>query len=460
MDLFGLNRFMDGAGGGSSDQRGPSLWFQTLWDNLGGLLGSNFLSFLGCLPLALGVSLGLVYENLWISLVSGAVGGALAGICWAAMLSLAIQAFQGGTRGWFGRWRRAVLRAPLPAAGTGAVLGLLSSGLLLVGGFAGQLLAQGGGSPLLVWMVLAVDFFLLSIAAVLVFCALCVRGEGKKTEGKRLLVLLFAATGRTCGAAGGSLLWFGLGVALFPVSVPFALALGFWPPALFTAQLMLPGLAECFQLPQWERDEPGAVRGDTGAGVKQAGEIWWRRRWPVVVILTAVLGLLLWGGSQLVTLREPDLQIAVVCAEPLPDSVRQALEDSLAALVGDRNGDGAARVLVNDYTVVFDGSAADVDRQTAGATLLVSDVAAGLSALYLVEDGPGFLARYADKVDGETPSAWADYPVLAGLNAGSYSTLEDIQADLSGQSLLAHLTVLPNLSSENEVLELLLKGAE
>lgn len=460
MDLFGLNRFMDGEGGGPSGKRGPSLWFQTLWDNLGGLLGSNLLSFLGCLPFALGVSLGLVYENLWITLCSGAAGGALAGICWTAMLSLAIQSFQGGTRGWFSRWRRAVLRAPLPSAGGGAALGLLSGGLLLVGGFAGQLLAQGGGSPLLVWMLLAVDFFLLSAAAVLVFCALCVREEDQKTEGKRLLALFFAAPGRTCGAAGGTLLWFGLGVALFPVSVPFAFVLGFWPPALLTAQLMLPGLTECFRLPRWERDEPGAVRGGAGAGMKRAGEIWWRRRWPVVVILTAVIGLLLWGGSQLFTLREPDLQIAVVHAEPLPDSVRQALEDSLAALVGDRNGDGRAAVLVNDYTVVFDGSAADVDRQTAGATLLVSDVAAGLSTLYLVEDGPGFLARYSDKVDAESPSAWADYPVLAGLDAGTYSTLEDIQTDLSGQPLLASLTVLPSLSADDGVLELLLERGE
>lgn len=458
MDLFGLNRFMDGAGGGPSGQRGLSRWLQTLWDNLGGLLGGNFLSFAGCLPLALGVSLGLVYENLWITLLSGAAGGALAGVCWAAMLSLALQAFQGGTRGWFGRWRRAALRGPISAAGAGAVLGLLSGGLLLVGGFAGQLLTQGGGSPLLVWAVLAVDFFLLCAAAVLVFSALCVRENGGEREGKRLLALLFAAPGRACGAAGGTLLWFGLGVALFPVSVPFALALGFWPPALFTAQLMLPGLTECFLMPEWEQDGRGAAEG--GTGIKQAGEIWWRRRWPVVVILTAVIGLLLWGGNQLFAFREPDLQIAVVHGSPLPDSVRRSLENSLAALVGDRNGDGAAVVLVNDYTVVFDGSAVNVDQQTAGATLLVSDVAAGVSALYLVEDPEGFLVRYSDKVDGESPSAWGSYPVLAGLDAGTYSALEDMETDLSGQSLLASLTVLPGLSAGDGVLELLLKEAD
>lgn len=458
MDLFGLNRFMDGSGSGASDKKGPGLWFQTLWDNLGGLLGGNLLAFIGFLPLALGVSLGLVYENLWITLMFGAAGGGLAGVFWTPMLTLAFQAFRGGTRGWLGRWRRAALWAALPAAGAGAVLGLLGSGLLLVGGFFGRLLAQGSGSPLMVWMVLAVDFFLLSAAAVLLFCALCVGGKGEKPSGKRILALLFAAPGRTCGAAAGALLWFGLGVSLFPASVPFALVLGFWPPALFTAQLMLPGVEECFQLPQWEREGTDSAQ-KHGPGAKEAGEIWWRRRWPAVVIAASVIGLLLWGGNQLFAFREPDLQIAVVHAEPLPDSVRGALEDSLAALVGDRNGDGAAVVQVNDYTVVFDGSAAGADAQTAGATLLVTDVAAGVSALYLVEDSEGFLARYADKVDAQAPAAWGEYPVLAGLDAGTYSTLEDIVTDLPGQTLLSSLTVLPGLSAGDGVLEMLLKRA-
>lgn len=457
MDLFGLNRFMDG-GGGAPDQKGTGRWFQTLWDNLGGLLGSNLLTFAGFLPLALGVSLGLVYENLWITLMAGAVGGALAGVFWTPMLSLAVQAFCGGTRGWFGRWRRGVLCAPLLAAGTGAVLGVLGSGLLLVGGFLSGLLTQDNGAPVLVWLVLGVDFFLLSAAAVVVFSALCVLGKGEKLEGKRILSLLFASPGRSCGAAIGTLLWFGFGVLLFPVSVPFALVLGFWPPALLTAQLMLPGLEECFPLPQWEQDGPGEAR-KSGLDVKQAGEIWWRRRGPVVVIVTAVIGLLLWGGNQRLSAREPDLQVAVVHGSALPDGVRGALEDSLAALVGDRNGDGAAVVQVNDYTVVFNGSSTDVDTQTAGATLLVTDIAAEVSSLYFVEDAEGFLARYADKVDAENLRVWKDCPILAGLDAGVYSTLEDIETDLSGQLLLEGLTVLPGLSAEDEVRDLLLGQA-
>jgi len=454
MDFFGFNRFLARTPGIPAGRGGPGRWFQALWDNLGGLLGGNLLSFLGFLPLALGVSLGLVYENLWMVLLFGALGGAMAGIVWTAMLSLAIQAFRGGTLGWLARWRRAAGRAGVPAAGAGAVFGLLGGGLLLSGSLSGQLLAQGDGTPFLVWVMLAVDLFLFSTAAVLLFPALCVREKGKKKDGKLLLSLLFAAPGRTCAAAGATALWFGLGTALFPVSVPFALVLGFWPLALLTAQLMLPGLEACCRLPDWVEDRPAGK--EAGRNLKQSGEIWWRRYAPAAVILTGAAGLLLWGGSQLFHRQEPDLHLAVVRAEPLPDSVRSALEDSLAALVGDRNGDGISLVLVHDYTVVFDGSAVHVDMQTAGATQLVSDVAAGVSALYLVEDAPGFLARYGDKVNAERCALWEDCPALANLDAGSFYALADMDAAVSGQSLLSTLTVLPGRNAGSELLELLL----
>lgn len=455
MDLFGLNRFIDGPDRGSPPQKGPARWFQALWDNLGGLLAGNLLTFAGFLPLALGVSLGLVYENLWITLLSGAAGGALAGVFWAPMVSLALQALRGGTAGWLGRWRRGIAKAPLAAAGAGAVLGLLTGGLMQVGSLLSQLLGQGGAPSLIVWAALCADLFLLSGAAAVWFPALCVCRSGERPGLRPLAGMLAAAPGRVCAAALATLAWCALGTALFPVSVPFAVVLGFWPPALTTAQLLLPALEGAFDLSQWA-PEPDP---SPAPSVRSRGEIWWRRRGPVVVILAASAGLLLWGASDLFARREPDLQIAVVHAQPLPDSVRQALEDSLAALVGDRNGDGAARVQVNDYVVVFDGSAANADMQTAGATLLVSDVAAGVSTLYVVEDPEGFLERYSDRVDGERRALWADCPALAGLDAGTYSTLEDIETDLAGQSLLAPLAVLPSLDAGREALDLLLGPA-
>ena len=446
MDLFGLGRFSGGPEREPSS--GGGRFFRTFWDNMGGLLAGNFLTFLGFLPLALGVSLGLVYENVWITLSSGAAGGALAGVFWTALLSLSVQALRGGTREWFARWRHAAGRALPSSAAAGAALGLLAGGLLSVGGFAGGLLAEGNRSPLPVWVMMALDFFFLSFAAVLIFPALSA-GTGR-IQPRELWGLFSASPRRVLAAAGGTLLWCTLLTALFPVSVPFAVVIGFWPLSLFTAQLLLPALELTYSLP-----EP-LEESSSQSGLRRRGEIFWRRRWPVVVILTAGLGLLLWGGANFFTQREPDIQIAVVHAQPLPDSVRSALEDSLAALVGDRNGDGEALAQVNDYTVVFDGGAVDSDMQTAGATLLVTDVAAGVSAFYLVEDASGFLERYNDKVEAGRAALWGDCPSLAGLDAGSYAVLENMTENLSGQDLLAPLTVLPSRSAEDELLETLL----
>lgn len=189
MDLFGLNRFSAGADGNA--RRGPARFFQAFWDNMGGLLAGNLLTFLGVLPLALGVSLGLIYENVWITLLAGAAGGGAAGVFWAPMLALSVQALRGGTRGWFRRWRLAAVQALPASAIIGSALGLLGGGLLSVGGFAGGILGQGDRSPLLVWVILALDFFFLAFAAVLIFPALC---AGKGCIQVRELWDLFAAS--------------------------------------------------------------------------------------------------------------------------------------------------------------------------------------------------------------------------------------------------------------------------
>lgn len=456
MDLFGLNRFLDGDGRDRPPQKGPGRWFGAFWDNLGGLLGSNALTFAGFLPLAMGVSLGLVYENLWLALLGGLLGGAIAGPFWAAMNAVALQCFWGGTRGWLGRWKGAMARCLAPASIRGAGLGVLGAGFLTAGSFFASLLGEGGRPPLAIWIVIGLDLYLLALAGAMLFppLAFSKKGDGRL---KRSLSMLARAPGRVLGTAAVLLAWAALLVGLFPASVPLSLAVGFWPPALLSAQILLSPLCAAFEV----ENKPGAALEPAPASVRgltagQRTEIWWRRRWPLVLGVVLCVSLFAGALGTLLNRKEPDLQIALVHAQSLPDSVRSALEDSLAALVGDRNGDGRALVQVNDYTVVFDGSAENVDVQTAGSTLLVTDVAAGVSALYLVEDPQGFLERYADKVNAEGAALWRDCPALAGLDTGSYAALEDIATDLPGQDLLGTLTVLPSQSAEDDILTLLL----
>ena len=133
----------------------------------------------------------------------------------------------------------------------------------------------------------------------------------------------------------------------------------------------------------------------------------------------------------------------MVTPEQLPDEVITALQNSLAAYAGDDNGDGHTVVQVNNYTVTLDGTPSDPNLQTAGSTMMVSDLSAGYSTLWIVSEPDAFLELYGDKVDGDAAVLWRDCPVLTGLDAGTYSTALDIDTDQSGQDLLSDCTVLP-----------------
>ena len=455
MDLFGLNRFFHGDERNRPPKKGPARYFEVLYDNLGALLGSNLCTCAGFLPLALGVSLGLVMENFWLALLGGAIGGAIAGPFWAAMTAIALQCFRGNSTGWLGRWRVAMTRFLGPAAAQGAALGLLGAGLLTAGSFFTTLLGDGGRPPLPVWIVTAADLYLLSLAAVLLFPTLPLSDEDFGARLRQALSMLPRAPGRVLGTTAMVLAWGALLVGLFPASVPLSLALGFWPPALLSAQLLLPPLCSAFEMVDgpWGFSEaaPAPERGLTAG---QRTEIW-RRRWPLAATVVVCVSLFAGVLGVVMNREEPDLQIAVVHAEALPDGVLLALEASLSAQVGDLNGDGTAWVLVNDYPVVFDGSARDTDIQTAGMARLVTDVAAGDSALFIVEDIGGFLTNYGDRVDAERAALWRDCPALAGLDAGTFSILEDVYTDVDGQILLAELTVFPVRSAREQALALI-----
>ena len=464
MDLFGLNRFFNAPEDSRPPKKGVGRYFEVLYDHLGAILGANLLTCVGFLPLALGVSLGIVLENLWLALLGGAIGGAVAGPFWAALNAVALQCFQGSCDGWFGRWRGAMARMLAPAAVQGAVLALLGAGLTTAGSFFAALLGSAQRPALVVWIVIALDLYLLALAAVLLFPTLPLSEEDFGQRLKRALSMVPLSPARVLAAAAALLVWGALLVGLFPASVPLSVALGFWPPAQLSAQLLLPALCTAFEV---EERPSGVGRHSARTVIAPSGQrpvrqstdclsaAQWRRRWPLVLGLVVCVSLFAGALSTLLNRVEPDLQIAVVHGETLPDGVLAALEDSLSARVGDLNGDGEAWVMVNDYPVVFDGSAKDTDIQTAGMARLVTDVAAGDSALFAVADANGFLANYADKMDADAAALWEDCPVLAGLNAGTFSTAEDIYTDVDGQTLLAGLTVFPARSAGAEALALL-----
>lgn len=157
---------------------------------------------------------------------------------------------------------------------------------------------------------------------------------------------------------------------------------------------------------------------------------WYYHKWYVgaVLLLAAVIVSIIWPIVNRVT---PDYQVAYVGEVPLPKDAAAALEEALASLGEDLNGDGKVLVELRQYV---SGSDADAATLMAAEVSLIADVSEQESFLFLLEDPAAFQERYHTlcRLDGSLPEegddsvensvlAWDECPVLAGLDLGDYS---------------------------------------
>ena len=160
-------------------------------------------------------------------------------------------------------------------------------------------------------------------------------------------------------------------------------------------------------------------------------------KWVLLIGIAAAFVAYSFIGQYFFTTK-PDYNVAVVAPCYLPDDTVTALQEQLARYGEDLNGDGKTVVTLNVYTL--DYSAGDTQTESdayltmAGTTKLATDVAGGLSSVFLLYDPAGFQEstgslRY---LDGTLPEAgsdsdwwnmvyrWTDCPVLTGLDLGEY----------------------------------------
>lgn len=182
---------------------------------------------------------------------------------------------------------------------------------------------------------------------------------------------------------------------------------------------------------------------------------WYYHKWHVgaVVLLAAVIVSIVWP---IVNRATPDIQVAYVGSFPLPEDAAAALEDALASLGEDLNGDGKVLVKLRQYVSDgLDGRAlaagspvtdatgqmtsnaimtSDGASQIATMVSLLADVGDQESFLFLLEDPAAFQQEFHTlcHLDGSLPEngddsvensvlAWDACPVLAGLDLGDYS---------------------------------------
>lgn len=166
---------------------------------------------------------------------------------------------------------------------------------------------------------------------------------------------------------------------------------------------------------------------------------WWHYyKWYVIIGVILCAALIHLAGSSLgLFTKSPDLQIAYVGAQMLPEDTVTALEQVFASLIEDFNKDGKVIVQLNQYT--GNANAEDVEAsyyQYASEITLVGDISSCESYLFLLEDPQRFQREYQilAEPDGSCPGdadysadgkviRWADCPLLSSADLGSYRIL-------------------------------------
>lgn len=169
---------------------------------------------------------------------------------------------------------------------------------------------------------------------------------------------------------------------------------------------------------------------------------WWHyHKWHVVIgAALALLGANLLYQMLGIGEAKPDYQFAYVAQYALPDETVGALEEQLASLGSDQNGDGRVVVYVNQYPM----ASADPQMVMAVNVRLMADLSEYKSCFFLLDDPEKFQRDYQVlcRLDGSLPEdgdlsaegsylLWDDCPALAGLDLGTYS-LELIGEDAPG----------------------------
>lgn len=145
---------------------------------------------------------------------------------------------------------------------------------------------------------------------------------------------------------------------------------------------------------RYERDiDPAdlAPRAEKQYTRKERWANWWdyNLKWVLLIGIAAAFVAYSFIGQYFFTTK-PDYNVAVVAPYYLPDDTVTALQEQLARYGEDLNGDGKTVVTLNVYTL--DYSAGDTQTESdayltmAGTTKLTTDVAGGLSSVFLLYD--------------------------------------------------------------------------
>lgn len=403
------------------EKKGLRRFLQMVGRDFGQLVGTNFLACVLLLPASLGVSLGVILLNFPFTLLMGLVSGLTGGLGLLLLADCGLRSLCNDPSPWLHRAWQTVKAKWKTALPLGSLIITLLGALCFVWAYIFEVMQATGqypGSAVVVF--LGFDMLVLAVGGTLCVAVLAAAAP----EGLRFRDLfrgagsmLLAAPGRCI--AGGAVSMAGVAVLIlfFPVSTFWAMLFGFWLPALAAMQLLFPLLREGYDLAVQRRSDamPGADAPLTEKEKKaRARANWWYYNWGVVVAALVMVAAVIYVVHGLNQTVEPDYNVAVVAADPLPDDAALQLQQVLQDYGIDRNMDGSVVVHLNVYTWSDDSAG------------ISADLSNGDSCIWILTDPDGFeeaSGALSEKLGADWAGqlySWTDVPALADADLGSY----------------------------------------
>ena len=186
---------------------------------------------------------------------------------------------------------------------------------------------------------------------------------------------------------------------------------------------------------------------------------WWHyHKWYVicgVVIAGAALHLI--GTLLGFWTKDPDFQIAYIGSYTLPEETITSLEQGFASIAEDFNGDGEVIVQINQYSYIGQNADTGFGYYEYGNEIpLIGDISSCDSFFFLTDDPDSLqqMVQIFSDLDGNSPDeqdystedkviAWADCPILSGMELGEYDASFglDENAVINNQELLTGLYI-------------------
>lgn len=146
---------------------------------------------------------------------------------------------------------------------------------------------------------------------------------------------------------------------------------------------------------------------------KEKAVNWWHYHWKGLVALLLLLAVIVYVAADLLSTPKADYVIGIIGAKELDETFVEQLTQQLAAVCGDRNGDGKAVVQLLPFALEPDDGGGDAAESAARLSVLLDQ---GKVSLFFVDAGclaglDDFGLSAAD--GGITPLS--DMPALRGL---------------------------------------------